>query len=71
MITTDLKLLVDVAWHNRDGQKPYALSRGEFAAADRLVRRGYLMNGGGGDVGITEDGSELVSKLSHRVRKDR
>ena len=69
MITTDLKLLIDVAWHNRDGQKPYALSWGEFAAADRLVKRELLVNIGGGDIGITADGDELVSKLSHRVQK--
>lgn len=69
MITTDLKLLVDVAWHNRDGQKAYELSRGEYAAADRLTNRGILVNVGAGCVGISADGRELVGKLSGKAAK--
>ena len=69
MITTDLKLLVDVAWANRNGQTDFVLSTGEYAAADRLVKRGFLVNGGGGRVGITDTGAKLVTLLSERVRR--
>lgn len=65
----DLKLLVDVAWLNRNGQKPYELINGEFSAADRLVKRRLLVNVGGGIVGITGDGDELVMKLMHKMRR--
>lgn len=68
-MTTDLKLLVDVAWVNRSGQTAYALSNGEFAAADRLTKRGLLVNCGGGMVGITGDGDRLIGRLVERVRK--
>lgn len=66
---TDLKLLVDVVWVNRSGQTPYALSKGEYAAADRLVKRGLLMNNGLGEVCPTGDGDELVRRLCTKVAK--
>jgi hypothetical protein len=69
MITTDLKLLVDVAWHNRDGQAPYLLAKGEYAAAERLLKRGLIMNGGGGQVGITSAGEQLIVTLCGRVAR--
>ena len=62
----DLKLLVGVACN---GQEPYELSNGELSAADRLVKRGFLVNVGGGIVGITGDGDELVMKLMHKMRR--
>lgn len=69
MITADLKLLVDVAWWNMHGQNAYALSKGEYAAAERLVKRGLLVNGGNGQVGITEAGDRVVGILSERVAR--
>lgn len=69
MITTDLKLLVDVAWANRNGQTDFVLSPGEYAAADRLCKRGLLMNGGGGRIGITDAGEKLMNGLCDRVRR--
>jgi len=69
MITADLKLLIDVAWMNRSGQAPHPLSKGEYAAADRLVGHGLLVNVGGGSVGITAAGERLVGRLSERVRR--
>lgn len=69
MIKQDLKLLVDAAWACRAGQMFHQLSSGQYAAADRLVARGLLVNGGGGRVMITGDGDRLVDRLSERVRR--
>lgn len=69
MITADLKLLVDVAWANLAGQVGYHLSKGEYAAAERLVGRGLLVNGGAGTVGITDLGQRLTNRFSERLRR--
>jgi hypothetical protein len=39
----DLKLLVDVAWHERHGQKGFTVGRGFGKACDRLVKSGLLV----------------------------
>lgn len=69
MISHDLKLLVDVAWANRASQTPYALVKGQYAAADRLVARNLLVNAGGGDVGITSDGERLINSFVERIKR--
>jgi hypothetical protein len=69
MITADLKLLVDVAWTNRSGQAPHHLGKGEYAAAERLVKRGLLMNGGAGQVGMTAAGEKVIRALVEKVRR--
>ena len=69
MITADLKLLVDVAWTNRNGQNAHLLAIGEYAAAERLVLRGLLLNAGEGAVGITAAGERVVRGLCERVRR--
>lgn len=71
MITSDLKLLVDVAWTNRNEQTPHRLTPGEYSAAERLVKRGLLMNGGGGVVGITDAGEKLVGQFCSKVQRVR
>lgn len=67
----DLKLLVDIAWANRDGQVEYRLATGEYAAAERLTKRGLIMNGGGGGVGITDAGEKLVGQFCSKIARVR
>lgn len=71
MITTDLKLLVNVAWANRNGQVDYRLASGEYSAVDRLVKKGLLMSGGGGLVGITASGEKLVEQFCSKIKRVR
>lgn len=63
MISTDLKLLIAVAWENRNGQKSVMATHGEFAAAKRLVKRGLLCEVGSVRFGLTNDGERMLRQL--------
>lgn len=63
VISTDLKLLVAIAWENRHGQKAVATTHGEFAAMKRLVKRGLLVEVNSVQVGITNDGERMLRQL--------
>lgn len=69
MISTDLKLLVDVAWENRYGQVTYLLKDGEFKAAERLTKQGFLMRDGKFSVGLTDAGERIVGELCSRIER--
>ena len=63
MISTDLKVLIAVAWENRHGQKAVTATHGEFAAVKRLVKRGLLVEVGSTQVGLTKDGERMLRQL--------
>jgi hypothetical protein len=63
MISTDLKVLVAIAWENRHGQKPMTATHGEFAAVKRLVKRGLLVEISSVQVGLTNDGERMLRQL--------
>lgn len=66
----DLKLLVDVAWANREKQS-YLVPMVMYSAAERLTKRGLIVNGGGGTVQLTHAGEVLVVQLENKIQKVR
>lgn len=65
MNLADLKLLVDVAWVNRNGQTDYTVSKGLNEAARRLVKAGFLEWNPTAKfvIGITQQGYTVVDGL--------
>jgi hypothetical protein len=69
-MSTDLKLLVDVAWANRNGQVDYQIEFGFVAASARLVKAGLLVtNSTGPGVQITGDGWTRIAELEKAVSR--
>lgn len=64
MIDADLKLLVDVGWENRHGQRAVFIPNGQAAAAKRLIKRRLLVEVNSVQVGITNDGERLLKQLN-------
>lgn len=69
MVDADLKLLVDVGWKNRHGQRAVFVFPGQVAAARRLIKRGLLVEVNSVQVGITNDGEKLLNQLSAAARR--
>ena len=63
------QLLVDIAKWTANAQVDYYLSKGEYAAAERLTKRGLIVNGGGGLVALTAAGNKLVDAFCAKVRR--
>lgn len=71
MISADLKLLVDLAWHNRDGQRTFVVPSGFRAASYRLVKAGLAGRPPGttNQLGITDRGEKMVVWLDDTVER--
>ena len=68
----DLKLLADVAYHERDGQQGFTVGQGFKAARDRLIAGSLLMRNPSqpketAQVSLTNSGSALVDRLIDRL----